>query len=62
LIPGVERNRQDGDLLVVTHSDREAHMFAARAAGFDAHLIDIAEVPDCWPVASRAAWQFAVLT
>lgn len=42
-------------------STGEAHYFAARLAGFDARLVMPDEVPDGWPVVSRAPWQFAVL-
>lgn len=53
-------NRWDGDRHLWT-STGEAHLFAAQVAGFTADLVDIADVPEEWPVASRAPWQFAVM-
>lgn len=52
--------RWDGDTHLWT-STGEAHYFAALVAGFAARLIMPEEVPDDWPVVSRAAWQFAVM-
>lgn len=42
------------------NSTGEAHLFAARLAGFDAHMVPIDSVSDEWPVVSRDNWQFAV--
>jgi SAM-dependent methyltransferase len=42
-------------------STGEAHVLAARLAGFDPKLIDVAAVPLDWPVVSREGWQFAVM-
>jgi len=42
------------------NSTGEAHLFAARLAGFDAELVPIGSISEDWPVVDRDTWQFAV--